>query len=193
MKNKKNKKCRERVTIIGRKLFFTTVKEKFVCLICGKTVATAKTEKACESSSPLYDSVPSSSRCSKRLETPGLYHHVSWHHIPTFQEGLIPGETSSSPTKPTSGRSACSHNNTSLAPPALTCVTITRNRKHLGEWTEMFQGLFPDGDTAEDGYHGVSPVTAFPAQNNYGTSSTHPCQCHYCWRNVPSVALPSPS
>ncbi|XP_032120621.1 inactive C-alpha-formylglycine-generating enzyme 2 isoform X3 [Sapajus apella] len=30
------------------------------------------------------------------------------------------------------------------------------------------QGKFPKGDKAEDGFHGVSPVNAFPAQNNYG-------------------------
>ncbi|XP_043910151.1 inactive C-alpha-formylglycine-generating enzyme 2 isoform X4 [Protopterus annectens] len=30
------------------------------------------------------------------------------------------------------------------------------------------QGKFPDLDTAEDGYHGTSPVTAFPPQNIYG-------------------------
>ncbi|MGH0180501.1 UNVERIFIED_CONTAM: hypothetical protein FKN15_004413 [Acipenser sinensis] len=30
------------------------------------------------------------------------------------------------------------------------------------------QGKFPDEDSAEDGYHGVSPVKAFPPQNNYG-------------------------
>ncbi|KAI4814213.1 hypothetical protein KUCAC02_003416 [Chaenocephalus aceratus] len=34
--------------------------------------------------------------------------------------------------------------------------------------TNLWQGSFPDGDTAEDGYHGVSPVTAFPPQNSYG-------------------------
>ncbi|NXU40933.1 SUMF2 enzyme, partial [Drymodes brunneopygia] len=34
--------------------------------------------------------------------------------------------------------------------------------------TNLWQGAFPEGDTAEDGYHGVSPVTAFPAQNSYG-------------------------
>ncbi|NWZ74102.1 SUMF2 enzyme, partial [Acrocephalus arundinaceus] len=34
--------------------------------------------------------------------------------------------------------------------------------------TNLWQGDFPQGDTAEDGYHGVSPVTAFPAQNSYG-------------------------
>ncbi|KAJ8266211.1 hypothetical protein GJAV_G00127760 [Gymnothorax javanicus] len=32
----------------------------------------------------------------------------------------------------------------------------------------LWQGKFPDKDTAEDGYHGVSPVTAFPPQNSYG-------------------------
>lgn len=36
------------------------------------------------------------------------------------------------------------------------------------------QGAFPRGDTAEDGYHGVSPVTAFPAQNSYGTEHPPP-------------------
>lgn len=30
------------------------------------------------------------------------------------------------------------------------------------------QGKFPKGDKAEDGFHGVSPVNAFPPQNNYG-------------------------
>uniref|UniRef100_A0A7N8X1U2 Sulfatase modifying factor 2 n=1 Tax=Mastacembelus armatus TaxID=205130 RepID=A0A7N8X1U2_9TELE len=34
--------------------------------------------------------------------------------------------------------------------------------------TNLWQGLFPDGDTAEDGYHGISPVRAFPPQNSYG-------------------------
>ncbi|XP_057893473.1 inactive C-alpha-formylglycine-generating enzyme 2 isoform X2 [Melospiza georgiana] len=34
--------------------------------------------------------------------------------------------------------------------------------------TNLWQGDFPREDTAEDGYHGVSPVTAFPAQNSYG-------------------------
>ncbi|XP_066501798.1 inactive C-alpha-formylglycine-generating enzyme 2 [Hoplias malabaricus] len=34
--------------------------------------------------------------------------------------------------------------------------------------TNLWQGSFPDGDTVEDGYHGVAPVTAFPPQNNYG-------------------------
>lgn len=34
--------------------------------------------------------------------------------------------------------------------------------------TNLWQGDFPRVDTAEDGYHGVSPVAAFPPQNNYG-------------------------
>ncbi|XP_071621684.1 inactive C-alpha-formylglycine-generating enzyme 2 isoform X1 [Heliangelus exortis] len=34
--------------------------------------------------------------------------------------------------------------------------------------TNLWQGDFPREDTAEDGYHGVSPVAAFPPQNNYG-------------------------
>uniref|UniRef100_A0A3Q3X5B4 Sulfatase-modifying factor enzyme-like domain-containing protein n=1 Tax=Mola mola TaxID=94237 RepID=A0A3Q3X5B4_MOLML len=34
--------------------------------------------------------------------------------------------------------------------------------------TQRIEGSFPGRDTAEDGYHGISPVTAFPAQNSYG-------------------------
>ncbi|NXL07746.1 SUMF2 enzyme, partial [Mesembrinibis cayennensis] len=34
--------------------------------------------------------------------------------------------------------------------------------------SNLWQGDFPRVDTAEDGYHGVSPVAAFPPQNNYG-------------------------
>uniref|UniRef100_A0A8C6TJQ8 Sulfatase modifying factor 2 n=1 Tax=Neogobius melanostomus TaxID=47308 RepID=A0A8C6TJQ8_9GOBI len=34
--------------------------------------------------------------------------------------------------------------------------------------TERIEGSFPENDTAEDGFHGVSPVSAFPAQNSYG-------------------------
>uniref|UniRef100_A0A3B5LRY8 Sulfatase-modifying factor enzyme-like domain-containing protein n=1 Tax=Xiphophorus couchianus TaxID=32473 RepID=A0A3B5LRY8_9TELE len=34
--------------------------------------------------------------------------------------------------------------------------------------TNLWQGQFPDGDTAEDGYHGISSVAAFPPQNSYG-------------------------
>ncbi|KAM3935443.1 inactive C-alpha-formylglycine-generating enzyme 2 isoform 2-T2 [Leptodactylus fuscus] len=32
----------------------------------------------------------------------------------------------------------------------------------------VLQGKFPTQDTASDGYHGVSPVDAYPAQNAYG-------------------------
>ncbi|KAL4608414.1 sulfatase-modifying factor 2 isoform X2 [Arapaima gigas] len=34
--------------------------------------------------------------------------------------------------------------------------------------TNLWQGKFPERDTAEDGYHGICPVKAFPPQNNYG-------------------------
>ncbi|XP_010623293.1 inactive C-alpha-formylglycine-generating enzyme 2 isoform X3 [Fukomys damarensis] len=34
--------------------------------------------------------------------------------------------------------------------------------------TNLWQGKFPKGDKAEDGFHGVSPVNAFPPQNDYG-------------------------
>ncbi|KAG9492614.1 hypothetical protein GDO78_000883 [Eleutherodactylus coqui] len=40
--------------------------------------------------------------------------------------------------------------------------TFQKNRSNL------WQGKFPTLDTAEDGYHGVSPVDAYPAQNAYG-------------------------
>lgn len=43
------------------------------------------------------------------------------------------------------------------------------------------QGNFPDTDTADDGYHGVSPVTAFPAQNNYGKEAFLWCMCRLIW------------
>lgn len=33
------------------------------------------------------------------------------------------------------------------------------------------QGKFPKGDKAEDGFHGVSPVNAFPPQNDYGKTT----------------------
>lgn len=32
----------------------------------------------------------------------------------------------------------------------------------------FLQGEFPDKDTQEDGYAGVAPVDAFPAQNKFG-------------------------
>lgn len=40
--------------------------------------------------------------------------------------------------------------------------------KYLLNRTNLWQGPFPDKDSAEDGYHGVAPVTAYPPQNNYG-------------------------
>nr|XP_060612888.1 inactive C-alpha-formylglycine-generating enzyme 2 isoform X2 [Anolis sagrei ordinatus] len=40
--------------------------------------------------------------------------------------------------------------------------------KFLPNRTNLWQGPFPEGDLAEDGFHGVSPVTAFPPQNAYG-------------------------
>ncbi|KAL8198751.1 UNVERIFIED_CONTAM: Inactive C-alpha-formylglycine-proteinrating enzyme 2 [Gekko kuhli] len=40
--------------------------------------------------------------------------------------------------------------------------------KFLANRTNLWQGSFPDSDTAEDGYHGASPVAAFPPQNSYG-------------------------
>ncbi|XP_058483291.1 inactive C-alpha-formylglycine-generating enzyme 2 isoform X1 [Solea solea] len=40
--------------------------------------------------------------------------------------------------------------------------------KFQGKRTNLWQGSFPDGDSAEDGHHGLSPVTAFPPQNSYG-------------------------
>lgn len=40
--------------------------------------------------------------------------------------------------------------------------------KFLANRTNLWQGSFPGADTAEDGYHGVSPVAAFLPQNNYG-------------------------
>ncbi|KAM6459290.1 inactive C-alpha-formylglycine-generating enzyme 2 [Liasis olivaceus] len=40
--------------------------------------------------------------------------------------------------------------------------------KFLANRTNLWQGNFPKVDTAEDGFRGVSPVAAFPPQNNYG-------------------------
>ncbi|XP_069470977.1 inactive C-alpha-formylglycine-generating enzyme 2 [Ambystoma mexicanum] len=40
--------------------------------------------------------------------------------------------------------------------------------KYQPNRTNLWQGNFPELDTAEDGYHGISPVNAFPSQNNYG-------------------------
>lgn len=46
--------------------------------------------------------------------------------------------------------------------------TYPWGNKFQSNRTNLWQGLFPDRDTAEDGYHGISPVTAFPPQNSYG-------------------------
>ncbi|KAA8578529.1 hypothetical protein FQN60_000653 [Etheostoma spectabile] len=46
--------------------------------------------------------------------------------------------------------------------------TYPWGNKFQANRTNLWQGSFPDEDTAEDGYHGVSPVTAFPPQNSYG-------------------------
>nr|XP_033778256.1 inactive C-alpha-formylglycine-generating enzyme 2 isoform X2 [Geotrypetes seraphini] len=34
--------------------------------------------------------------------------------------------------------------------------------------SNLWQGRFPEQDTADDGYHGISPVMAYLPQNNYG-------------------------
>nr|XP_057944079.1 inactive C-alpha-formylglycine-generating enzyme 2 isoform X1 [Doryrhamphus excisus] len=46
--------------------------------------------------------------------------------------------------------------------------TFPWGNKYQTNRSNLWQGSFPDRDTAEDGYHGVSPVTAFPPQNNFG-------------------------
>ncbi|KAA0720131.1 Sulfatase-modifying factor 2 C-alpha-formylglycine-generating enzyme 2 [Triplophysa tibetana] len=46
--------------------------------------------------------------------------------------------------------------------------TYPWGNKFLLNCTNLWQGSFPDGDTAGDGYHGTAPVTAYPPQNNYG-------------------------
>ncbi|XP_061905129.1 inactive C-alpha-formylglycine-generating enzyme 2 [Entelurus aequoreus] len=48
--------------------------------------------------------------------------------------------------------------------------TFPWGNKFQSNRSNLWQGSFPDGDTAEDGYHGVSPVTAFPPQNDFGLS-----------------------
>ncbi|XP_031419473.1 inactive C-alpha-formylglycine-generating enzyme 2 [Clupea harengus] len=40
--------------------------------------------------------------------------------------------------------------------------------KFMTNRTNLWQGVFPDGDSKEDGYHGISPVNAFIPQNSYG-------------------------
>uniref|UniRef100_A0A8C6TMV6 Sulfatase modifying factor 2 n=1 Tax=Neogobius melanostomus TaxID=47308 RepID=A0A8C6TMV6_9GOBI len=46
--------------------------------------------------------------------------------------------------------------------------TYPWGNKFKGKRANLWQGSFPENDTAEDGFHGVSPVSAFPAQNSYG-------------------------
>ncbi|MBN3272807.1 SUMF2 enzyme, partial [Polyodon spathula] len=46
--------------------------------------------------------------------------------------------------------------------------TFPWGNKFQANRSNLWQGPFPDEDSAEDGYHGVSPVKAFPPQNNYG-------------------------
>uniref|UniRef100_A0A8C7JMP4 Sulfatase-modifying factor enzyme-like domain-containing protein n=1 Tax=Oncorhynchus kisutch TaxID=8019 RepID=A0A8C7JMP4_ONCKI len=46
--------------------------------------------------------------------------------------------------------------------------TYPWGNKFQANRSNLWQGLFPDGDTAEDGYHGIAPVTAFPPQNSFG-------------------------
>ncbi|XP_030078493.1 inactive C-alpha-formylglycine-generating enzyme 2 isoform X2 [Microcaecilia unicolor] len=40
--------------------------------------------------------------------------------------------------------------------------------KFLQNRANLWQGRFPEQDTADDGYHGISPVMAYSPQNNYG-------------------------
>uniref|UniRef100_A0A3P8WW42 Sulfatase modifying factor 2 n=1 Tax=Cynoglossus semilaevis TaxID=244447 RepID=A0A3P8WW42_CYNSE len=42
------------------------------------------------------------------------------------------------------------------------------NRANLWQVSIGDLGPFPDEDAEDDGYHGVSPVTAYPPQNSYG-------------------------
>ncbi|XP_038820685.1 inactive C-alpha-formylglycine-generating enzyme 2 [Salvelinus namaycush] len=51
---------------------------------------------------------------------------------------------------------------------ALQGRTYPWGNKFQANRSNLWQGLFPDGDTAEDGYHGIAPVTAFPPQNSFG-------------------------
>ncbi|XP_074528591.1 inactive C-alpha-formylglycine-generating enzyme 2 isoform X2 [Halichoeres trimaculatus] len=46
--------------------------------------------------------------------------------------------------------------------------TYPWGNKFQANRSNLWQGSFPDKDTAEDGHHGVSSVTAFPPQNSYG-------------------------
>nr|XP_058892681.1 inactive C-alpha-formylglycine-generating enzyme 2 isoform X3 [Kogia breviceps] len=77
---------------------------------------------------------------------------------------FTPGETSSSQTVPTCGRSA------SIEQGQLNSNSTRSRMNKLNKLRQQIQGKFPKGDKAEDGFHGVSPVNAFPPQNNYGLS-----------------------
>ncbi|XP_007106792.2 inactive C-alpha-formylglycine-generating enzyme 2 isoform X3 [Physeter macrocephalus] len=77
---------------------------------------------------------------------------------------FTPGETSSSQTAPTCGRSA------SIEQGQLNSNSTRSRMNKLNKLHQQIQGKFPKGDKAEDGFHGVSPVNAFPPQNNYGLS-----------------------
>uniref|UniRef100_H3DFB5 Inactive C-alpha-formylglycine-generating enzyme 2 n=1 Tax=Tetraodon nigroviridis TaxID=99883 RepID=H3DFB5_TETNG len=46
--------------------------------------------------------------------------------------------------------------------------TYPWGNKFQANRSNLWQGPFPEGDTAEDGFHGVSPVAAFPPQNSHG-------------------------
>ncbi|XP_077403585.1 inactive C-alpha-formylglycine-generating enzyme 2 isoform X1 [Vanacampus margaritifer] len=50
----------------------------------------------------------------------------------------------------------------------LTRATFPWGKRFQANRSNLWQGAFPDGDTAEDGYHGLAPVHAFPPQNKFG-------------------------
>ncbi|XP_054946890.1 inactive C-alpha-formylglycine-generating enzyme 2 isoform X6 [Physeter macrocephalus] len=84
--------------------------------------------------------------------------------LPVVHVRFTPGETSSSQTAPTCGRSA------SIEQGQLNSNSTRSRMNKLNKLHQQIQGKFPKGDKAEDGFHGVSPVNAFPPQNNYGLS-----------------------
>ncbi|XP_077448627.1 inactive C-alpha-formylglycine-generating enzyme 2 isoform X1 [Stigmatopora argus] len=47
-------------------------------------------------------------------------------------------------------------------------ATFPWGKRFRANRSNLWQGSFPDGDTAEDGYHGLAPVDAFPPQNQFG-------------------------
>ncbi|XP_003971079.3 inactive C-alpha-formylglycine-generating enzyme 2 [Takifugu rubripes] len=46
--------------------------------------------------------------------------------------------------------------------------TYPWGNKFQANRSNLWQGSFPEKDNADDGFHGVSPVSAFPPQNSYG-------------------------